>query len=110
MHMKTQSNERPDEFVWMKDWVGVSWDISEEVVPEADGLPEKVQYRYYFAKVKLSCSRDDFVEALIKAKYPTYGAEIAAILNGGDEAHQHQLFRDVVKEIADRFTTWRMSL
>lgn len=108
--MKTQSDERPDEFVRMKDWVGVSWDISEEVVPETDDCPERIQYSYYFAKVKLSCSREDFIEALMKAKYPSYGAEIAAIRNGGDDAIQHQMFRDVVKEIADRFTTWRMSL
>jgi hypothetical protein len=50
-----------------------------------------------------SASRDEIIEAIIQTKYPTYGAELAAIQNGGVDADEHQQFRSFAKFLADSY-------
>ena len=66
---------------------------------------EGVRYEYTTAKVKAS-SRDERIEAIIKTKYPTYGAELAAMHKGGEHELEYDLFREQAKQLADEsFTT-----
>lgn len=47
--------------------------------------------------------RAEIIEAIIKTKYPTYGSELAAISNGGDDALAHETMRSLAKVLADRY-------
>ena len=66
---------------------------------------ELTQYSYLQTKVKLSGSikRDMIIESIIRAKYPSYGAELAAMANGEGERLEHQNWRQLAKDKADYF-------
>lgn len=62
-------------------------------------------FSYVQAKVKVGGKllREQIIEAIVRAKYPTYGAELAAQFNGGEDLAQHQDWRQVAKTEADYF-------
>lgn len=74
----------------------------EEEVTTSDDVPS---YNYLQAQVRISgqLRRDDIIEAVIRSKYPTYGAELAAQFNGGEELAEHQAWRETAKAEADLF-------
>jgi hypothetical protein len=41
------------------------------------------------------------IEKIMATKYPTYGAEVAAICNGGESAAEHEAFRVQAKSLAN---------
>lgn len=63
------------------------------------------QYSYLQSKIKLSgnIKRDLIIESIIRARYPTYGAELAAMSNGEEERQDHQAWRQLAKDTADYF-------
>lgn len=67
-----------------------------EIVTEDDG----VRYEYDVAKVCKTSSRVERIEAIIKTRYPTYGAELAAIHKEGVEHDEYLTFRELAKQIA----------
>ena len=75
--------------------------LGEEIVNSGEDGEE--QYQYYQARVKVTGKllRDTIIESIIRAKYPSYGAELAAQFNGGDELQEHQAWRATAKEKAD---------
>lgn len=66
---------------------------------------EMEQYSYLQSKIKLSgnIKRDMIIESIIRSKYPTYGAELAAMSNGEEERQEHQDWRQLAKDTADYF-------
>lgn len=66
---------------------------------------EMEQYSYLQAKIRLSgnIKRDIIIESIIRAKYPSYGAEIAAMANSEEEYQEHQDWRQLAKDTADYF-------
>lgn len=62
-------------------------------------------YNYLQAQVRITgqLRREDIIEAIIRSKYPTYGSELAAQFNGGEELAEHQAWRETAKEEADLF-------
>jgi hypothetical protein len=60
-------------------------------------------YSYFRATIKCmgKLSRDNIIEAIIRAKYPTYGSELAAQFNGGQGLQDHQDWRQLAKDTAD---------
>jgi len=56
---------------------------------------------YTTACVDKLADRDTIIEAIMQTKYPTYGAELAAIQNGGASVTAHQEMRALAKQLAD---------
>lgn len=56
---------------------------------------------YTTACVDRLADRDTIIEAIMQTRYPTYGAELAAIQNGGTDATDHQEIRTLAKQLAD---------
>ena len=75
--------------------------LDEKIVNSGEDGEE--QYQYYQTRVKVTGKllRENIIEAIIRAKYPTYGAELAAQFNGGEELQEHQAWRTLAKEKAD---------
>lgn len=71
-----------------------------EVATVDDEGNEQTHYEYDVTKVCKTSSRDERIEAIIKAKYPTYGSELAAIHKGGDAAAEYMAHRELAKQIA----------
>ena len=93
------STNRLDEFEKVGSCVLIRLD--EKIVNSGDDGEE--QYQYYQTRVKVTGKllRETIIEAIIRAKYPTYGAELAAQFNGGEELQEHQAWRALAKEKAD---------
>ena len=74
----------------------------EEEVTTSDDVPS---FNYLQAQVRISgqLRREDIIEAIIRSKYPTYGSELAAQSNGGEEFAEHQAWRETAKAEADLF-------
>jgi hypothetical protein len=62
---------------------------------------EEQVHVYTTACVDRLADRDTIIEAIMQTRYPTYGAELAAIQNGGTGATDHQEMRTLAKQIAD---------
>jgi len=62
---------------------------------------------YTTAYVDKLADRDTIIEAIMQTKYPTYGAELAAIQNGGVDASDHQEMRALAKQLADGWIAQR---
>ena len=60
-----------------------------------------VSYKYVTAYTTKVASRAEIVEAVMRCFYPSYGAEIASIQNGGSDRDTHQARRIQAKELAD---------
>lgn len=77
--------------------------LDETEVPSEKG----VQFKYFQSKVKMTgnLNKDIIVEALMRSKYPTYGAELAAHFNGGDDLAEHQAWRTLSKQKAEHIVT-----
>jgi len=58
-------------------------------------------HSYSTAVVDKNVDRETIIEAIMRVKYPTYGAEIAAMQNGDPDNHEHQVMRDAAKSLAD---------
>ena len=93
------STNRLDEFEKVGSCVLIRLD--EQIVNSGEDGEE--QYQYYQTRVKVTGKllRETIIEAIIRAKYSTYGAELAAQFNGGEELQEHQAWRALAKEKAD---------
>ena len=66
-----------------------------------DDEHDVTRYEYTTAKVCKTSCRDERIEAIIKTKYPTYGAELAAMHKGGVEMQEYTELRALAKTLAD---------
>ena len=58
-------------------------------------------WTYDHCQAFASDSRNVLIEKIMATKYPTYGAEVAALANGGESAAEHQALRAQAKTLAD---------
>jgi hypothetical protein len=58
-------------------------------------------WTYDHCQAFASDDRSALIEKIMATMYPTMGAEIAAISNGGRQAEDHQAFRAKAKALAD---------
>lgn len=96
---KVYSNEQLPKF--KKLGTNIQINVGETVVPpKEDSLGG---YSYFRATIRCTgkLSRDNIIEVIIRAKYPTYGSELAAQFNGGQELQDHQDWRQLAKDTAD---------
>ena len=98
------STEKLQKFQREGQYVFVRLDEKKET-SELEQAGEVEQYSYLQSKIKLSgnIKRDMIIESIVRAKYPTYGAEIAAMANSGEEYQEHQDWRQLAKDTADYF-------
>jgi len=98
--MKVSSKEKLEDYQVIGDKLRIHWNHQEATVENIDG-EQSTQWQCEEAVVKKTTSRSEIVEAIIQTEYPTYGAEIAAIRNGGADAEAHETLRIKAKELAD---------
>lgn len=60
----------------------------------------EIYWTYDHAQVFASDSRNVLIEKIMATRYPTAGAEVAAICNGGESAAEHEAFRVQAKTLA----------
>lgn len=100
--MRVSSKDKLEDYQVIGNKLRIHWDHQEVTVEDMEG-EQSTQWRCEEAVVKKTASRDEIIEAIISTKYPTYGAEIAAIRNGGDDAEEHEELRAKAKELADNW-------
>jgi hypothetical protein len=60
-------------------------------------------YNYTTACIDKASSRDEIIEAIVATKYPTYGAELAAINGTTTELQEHRDYVTLAKALADEY-------
>lgn len=98
--MRVSSKDKLEDYQVLGNKLRIHWDHAEVTVEDAEG-EQSTQWQCEEAVVKKTANRDEIVEAIIATQYPTYGAEIAAIRNGGADLNAHTALRDKAKVLAD---------
>jgi cobalamin biosynthesis protein CobT len=98
MFMKVTSYTKLNTYEVDGNDLAIYWD-EQEHEPKEDET--EVYWTYDHAQAFASDSRNVLIEKIMATKYPTYGAEVAAICNGGDSAAKHEAFRAEAKTLAD---------
>jgi len=97
--MRVSSKDKLPEYQVIGKKLRIHWDFKEiPATDDRDGGWECEE-----AVCSVSASRSEIIEAIIRTKYSTYGAELAAIQNGGVDAEEHQAFRAFAKFLADNY-------
>jgi hypothetical protein len=96
--MKMLSNEKQPKFKVLGSRVFLAFNEAEKFIQDS------TVYEYDSAEWAVGANRSQVIEAIIRVKYPTLGAELA-VINGGDtqEMIDYQEFRLFAKETA---TEW----
>ena len=93
--MKTQSQVQMPAYQESGKEVTFFWNEA-EVEREDETL-----YSYNYCTASIYDSRSTIIEKIVACAYPSYGAEVAAIVNGGDDAAAHAAMRVLAKSLAD---------
>lgn len=100
--MEARSCSKINKFTTYGDTILIHFDEVE--IKDESG---SVSYQYQVAKLNMLDSRDTRVESIIATKYPTYGAELAALHKQDPEYLE---FRLLAKEMADESIRYQESL
>lgn len=98
--MRVSSKNKLEDYQVLGNKLRIHWDHAEVTVEDMEG-EAVTQWQCEEAVVKKTASRDNIIEAVIATQYPTYGAEIAAIRNGGADLDVHTALRETAKLLAD---------
>jgi hypothetical protein len=98
MYMKVTSYTKLNTYEVDGNDLAIYWDEQEHEPKENE---TEVYWTYDHAQVFASDSRNVLIEKIMATKYPTYGAEVAAIVNGGESAAGHEAFRVQAKTLAN---------
>lgn len=98
--MKSQSGTKQDNFVVSGRELLINFDHVEQTRDLQDEEGTETYWECEQVKVPRLAARDTIIEAIIAVKYPTYGAELAAIRNGGADEQAHSEWRQKAKQIA----------
>ena len=96
--MKTTSYTQLDTYETSGNDLTIYWNEQEHPPREDE---EEVYWSYDFCRAKTTDSRSDLIEKIMATKYPSYGSEVAAICNGGEDAKAHEEMRQLAKSLAD---------
>jgi len=99
--MRVSSKDKLEDYQVIGNKLRIHWNHEEVTVQGADEEEPTTQWQCEEAVVNKTASRDEIIEAVIGTKYPTYGAEIAAIRNGSPDVDEHAALRDKAKVLAD---------
>jgi hypothetical protein len=98
--MKTQASYEIQTYEVSGYELRIHWNIEQKTREDMDGAT----VTFWEADEALCDRRDSrsqIIEKIMATRYLTYGAEIAAIRNGGQSADDHQALRDQAKALAD---------
>jgi hypothetical protein len=95
--MRVKSSTKLPEYQVIGPTLRIHWNYEE--VPETEDTP--AGWSCDEAAIPKTASRGQIIEAIIATKYPTTGAELAAVNNGGQEYDDYQAFRATAKSLAD---------
>jgi hypothetical protein len=95
--MKTQSNEKQPKFDYLADKIYINF--NEQIKEVEDSGETQTIYEYETAIVRKTCDYKDRVEAIVAVRYPTYGAELAA-MRDTEKAIEHNEFVEFAKALA----------
>ena len=93
--MKVFSNNKLPTYQVIGRKLRIHWDEQEVVTDEG------TSWSYEEALVPVTADRSTIIEAVIATKYPTPGAEFAALQNGPETVAEHQAMRDLAKSLCD---------
>ena len=92
---KTTSQTKMPTYQVSGNELSIFWDEQTEV------RDDETVYVYSYCVLSVFADRSQIIESIIQCSYPTYGAELAAIINGGEDAAQHEQARAQAKILAD---------
>jgi hypothetical protein len=98
--MKTQASYEIQPYEVSGYDLRIHWNIEQKTREDMDGST----IAFWEANEALCDRRDSrgqIIEKIMQSVYPTFGAEIAAIRNGGQSAEDHQALRNQAKSLAD---------
>jgi hypothetical protein len=98
MYMKVTSYTKLNTYEVDGNDLAIYWNEQEHEPKENEN---EIYWTYDHAQAFASDSRNVLIEKIMATKYPTYGAEVAAICNGGESAAEHEAFRVQAKALAD---------
>jgi hypothetical protein len=75
--------------------VTIFWD------EQTEQREDETVYSYAYCVASVYDDRAKVIEKIMATRYPSYGAEIAALSNGGESAAEHEAFRAQAKALAD---------
>lgn len=90
-----RSTDKFNQFTRIGDYVLINF--NERLIESEEGN----QYEYDSTKVQLLTPRREVIQAIMRIKYPDMESEFAARINVGDEADEHEAWREQAKAIAD---------
>ena len=96
--MKTQSDIQQPKFLTIGDDLHINFNETITQIGVEDG-ETVTMYNYETAIVKKTCDYRQRVEAIVAVRYPTYGAELAA-MRDADKATTHDEFVTFAKSLA----------
>tara|TARA_S200002703_G_scaffold8638_1_gene8699 strand:- start:155 stop:463 length:309 start_codon:yes stop_codon:yes gene_type:complete len=96
--MRVESTDKLPKYQVIGNKLRIHWD-EQETSRDMDGEVQE-GWSYEEACVPLSASRSMIIEAIMATKYPTPGAEFAALSNGPESVAEHQAMRVLAKELA----------
>jgi hypothetical protein len=97
---KSYSEQKQADVQVRGDSLFLRFDHELEEKTDMDGTT-RTQWACTEVRVPKQSSRNEIIEAVIRTKYDTYGAELAAINNGGAEHEEYLEFRITAKTLAD---------
>ena len=97
--MKVYSSEQPQVYEVSCKELRIQWDAQEVTKEGMDGL--ETVWEANEALCGVYDDRNTLIEKIMRSVYPTYGSEVAAIVNGGDDAAAHESMRTLAKSLAD---------
>lgn len=74
----------------------IYWDEQTQTDSEGETI-----YTYAYCVVSIFADRATIIEQIMGCMYPSYGSELAAIINGGADAAAHEAARVQAKALAD---------
>lgn len=74
----------------------IYWDEQTQTDSEGEAV-----YSYAYCVINIYADRSEIIERVMACSYSTYGAELAAIINGGTDAAAHEAARANAKALAD---------
>ena len=95
---RVYTSEKLNKFVRLNSKLQINLDEKPSTSEDSNG------FSYLRTTINLgkgSLERSQVIESIIRSKYGSYGAELAAQFNGGDELQEHQDWRQLAKDTAD---------
>lgn len=99
--MQVSSTDKLPDYQIIGNKLRIHWN-HEQVTKHVDGETQ-TYWQCDEAVCAVTSSRDQIIEAVIRTQYPNYGAEIAAVQNGGEDNEKHQQMRALAKQLADEY-------